>query len=38
VIQVPPEAYDKSFPGADEMRVLVQYWEQDTSFGPESEK
>ncbi len=38
VIQVPPEAYDNFFPGADEMRVMFQYWEQYTYFGPESEK
>src|SRR5712691_3941222 len=30
VIQVPPEAYDNFFPSADEMRVMVQYWEQYT--------
>jgi hypothetical protein len=38
VIQVPPEAYDNFFPGADEMRVMFQYWEQYTYVDPESEK
>src|SRR6266851_5315963 len=32
------EAYDNFFPDADEMRVMFQYWEQHTYFGPESEK
>ena len=35
---MPPEAYDKFFPDAREMREMYQYYEQYTYFGPEHEK
>jgi hypothetical protein len=35
---VPLEAYDKFFPGAQELREGYQYYEQYTYFGPEHEK
>jgi uncharacterized protein YbjT (DUF2867 family) len=37
-IQVPPEAYDKFYPGAPELREMFQYFEQHTYFGPERDK
>lgn len=35
VEQVSPEAYDRFYPGASEMREMFQYFEECTYFGPE---
>jgi uncharacterized protein YbjT (DUF2867 family) len=37
VQQVPADVYDTFFPGAPELRQTLQYFEQCTYFGPESE-
>jgi len=37
VVQVPPEAYDGSFPGAHEIRETFQYFEEQTYLGPQRE-
>jgi len=37
VVHVPPEAYDRSFPGAPEIRETFQYFEEQTYFGPQRE-
>lgn len=37
VVQVPAEAYDRSFPGAPEVREMFQYFEEHTYFGPQHE-
>jgi uncharacterized protein YbjT (DUF2867 family) len=38
VVQVRPEDYDGSFPGAREVREMFQYFEAFTFFGPDHEK
>lgn len=38
VVQVPAEAYDGFFPGAEEMRVMYQWFEGYTYFGPDADK
>lgn len=38
VRQVPAEAYDGSYPGAEEMRHMMQYFEAHTYFGPDAEQ
>jgi len=35
VVQVPAEAYDGFFPGADALREMFQYFEKHTYFGPQ---
>lgn len=37
VVRVPNEAYDGFYPGAKEMREMMNYWEEFTYFGPEAE-
>jgi len=37
VVEVPAEAYDRSFPGAREVREMFQYFERYTYFGPHGE-
>ena len=37
IVHVPPEAYDRSFPGAPEIRETFQYFEEQTYFGPQRE-
>jgi uncharacterized protein YbjT (DUF2867 family) len=36
-VQVPAEAFDRSFPGAPELREMFQYFEEYTYFGPQRE-
>jgi hypothetical protein len=36
--RVPAEAYDGFYPGAREMRNMMQYWEAHTYFGPDAAK
>lgn len=36
VVQVPAEAYDGFFPGAQEIREMFQYFEAHTYFGPDA--
>lgn len=38
VVRVPAEVYDRSFPGAPEMRETFQYFEEQTYFGPQHEE
>lgn len=38
VRRVPAEAYDDFYPGAREMRNMMQYWEAHSYFGPEAER
>jgi uncharacterized protein YbjT (DUF2867 family) len=36
VVRVPPEAFDGFFPGAAEVREMLQYFEAHTYFGPDA--
>jgi uncharacterized protein YbjT (DUF2867 family) len=37
LVQVPVETFDRSFPGAPEVREMFQYFEDYTYFGPEAD-
>jgi len=38
VMQVPPAVYDGFYPGASEIREMLQYFAEQTYFGPERER
>jgi hypothetical protein len=37
-LQVPPAAYNGFYPGAPEVREMLQYFEEQTYFGPKRER